>query len=143
MEGALSPPSLFGLGLLSPYRWSQIFPKRPPLGEFLLMVIPKTFASNVLPPQGTAITPLLSQKILQELHAGLTQMALGPRAHDSLCAPFKRGFSISPSPVELLHTSPAGPRCQILQGLLLKMPDPQVREPDMGLRTLTPVSEPR
>jgi len=41
--------------------------------------------------------------------------------------------------MKLLRISPSGPQCQMLQGLLLPMPNPQVWEPDMGLRTLTPV----
>ena len=42
----------------------------------------------------------------------------------SLCVPFKNRVSISPSPVELLHTSPTGLQCQMLQGLFLTVPDP-------------------
>ena len=41
---------------------------------------------------------------------------LGPSAHKSLCAPLKSGVSISPSPMELLHTSLTGPQCQMLGG---------------------------
>ena len=36
-------------GLLSVYRWGQIFPKWPPLEEHKLMNISETFTSNVLP----------------------------------------------------------------------------------------------
>ena len=42
------PGLLFGLGLLSPDGCSQTFPKWSPLEKFMLMIIPKTFASNVL-----------------------------------------------------------------------------------------------
>ena len=66
-------------------------------------------------------------------------MALGPSAHETLYVPFKSGVFVSPSLVELLHTSPAGLQCQMLQGLLL--PTPQAWEPDMGLVNLTPVGE--
>ena len=52
MGGAVVSPSLlFGLGLLSPGGQSQIFPIWSPLEESWLMIIPETFASNVLPPQ--------------------------------------------------------------------------------------------
>ena len=53
MVGAVIPPGLLfvGLGLLSPDEWGQIFPEWPPLEEHMLMIIPETFASNVLPPQ--------------------------------------------------------------------------------------------
>ena len=66
----------------------------------------------------------------------------GPNVHESLCAPFKCGISASPSPVELLCTSPTGLQDRMLRGLFLPMPNPQVWEPYMGLRTLTPVGKP-
>ena len=51
MDGGVFPPGLlFGLGPLRPDGWGQIFPKLLPLEEFML-TIPKTFVSNVLPPQ--------------------------------------------------------------------------------------------
>ena len=50
--GAVIPPRLlFGLGLLGPDGWGQIFPKWPLLEEHMLMIVPKTTASNVLPLQ--------------------------------------------------------------------------------------------
>ena len=61
MGGALFPPrSLFGLGLLSPGGWGQIFPKCLLLEEYMLMLIPKTIASNVLPPQPATVPPVCS-----------------------------------------------------------------------------------
>ena len=42
----------------------------------MLLNIPKSFASNVLPPQQTIVTPLFSQDILQELQSGLTQIPM-------------------------------------------------------------------
>ena len=52
MGGAVIPPGLlFGLDLLSADDWGQIFLKCPPLEEHRLMNIPKSFTSNVLPPQ--------------------------------------------------------------------------------------------
>ena len=50
--------------------------------------------------------------------------ALGPSACEILCSPFKNGVSVSPSPVELLCTSPTGLQCQMFQGLFLPLPDP-------------------
>ena len=91
--------------------------------------------------------PLFSQKALQELQSGPTQIPMeallcpGPSAHESLCVPFKNGVSISPSPVELLGTSPTGFQRQMLQGLFFPMPDPQTQGPNVGLRTLTSVGE--
>ena len=98
-------------------------------------------------PKMIHIHPLFSQKIHQELQSGVTQipmeplLALGPSAHEGLCALFKNGLSISPSSVDLLHTSSTSLQCQILQGLFLPVPDPHTWEFDVGLRTLTPVGE--
>ena len=58
MGWAVFPPHLlFGLGLLSPDGWGQIFPKWPPPEKHELMNIPKSFAANVLPPQEAIFTP--------------------------------------------------------------------------------------
>ena len=65
----------------------------------------------------------------------------GTHARESLCVPFKNGVSVSPRPVELLHTSPTGLQCQMLQGLFLPVPDPHTWQFDVGLRTLTLVGE--
>ena len=63
----MSPSGLLlGLGLLHPHGWSQVFPKWPPLGQFMLMTIPETFASMILPPQWATAThcfPRRSSKI--------------------------------------------------------------------------------
>ena len=42
----------------------------------MLMIIPKTFASNVLPPQRATVTPNFSHEILEELQSGLTQIPM-------------------------------------------------------------------
>ena len=68
--------------------------------------------------------------------------ALHPGEWEILCTPFKSEVSISPSPVGLLRLSPAGLQSQMLWGLIFLVLDPQVGEPDVGLRTLTPVREP-
>ena len=69
-------------------------------------------------------------------------LCAGTSACEILCASSKSGVFVSPSPVELLHSSPTGLQSQMLWGFLLLMPDPQDGEPNMGLRTLTPVGEP-
>ena len=66
----------------------------------------------------------------------------GPSAHEISCAPSKSGVSVSPNPVELLHSNPAALQSHMFWGLLLTMPDPQAGEPDLGLRTPTPMREP-
>ena len=109
------------------------------------MVIPKTFASSVLPPQKTTITPCFprrsSKNCSQVCPSFLWSLCfpLGLSAHGNLCVPFKSGVSISLSPVELLHTSTTGLQCQMLWRFLLLIPDSQSWLPDVGLRTLPPV----
>ena len=67
--------------------------------------------------------------------------SLGPGAHETLCTPSKSGVSVSPSPVKFLCSHPTGLQSQILLGFLLLLPDPQVGEPDVSLRTFNPVGE--
>ena len=59
---------------------------------------------------------------------------------DCVCLPGVE--SVSPSPVELLCTNSAGLQSQMPWLRLLPMPDPQVWESDVGLKTLTPMGEP-
>lgn len=148
MSGTVIPPGLlFGLVLLSTDEWGQIFPKWPLLEEQIQMIIPATFASNVLTPQWATVTPCFSRRSSKNcsqvwpIFPWSLCFALQPSAHESLCAPFKKWSSFHPSPMELLRTSPIGLQWQMLQGLLLPMPDLQVWGPDMELRTLTPVGE--
>ena len=107
------------------------------------MKIPESFASNDFP-HNKPHSPLFSQDVLQELQSGLTQIPMetllcsGISACESLCVPFKNGVSVSPSPVELLRTSPNGLQCQMLQGRFLPVPEPHTWEFDVGLRSLTP-----
>ena len=44
--------------------------------------------------------------------------------------------------MELLCLNLSGLQCQMLQGILLPMPDPQVWDPNVEVQTLTPVGEP-
>lgn len=67
---------------------------------------------------------------------------LGSSAQKTLCASFKSEVSVSPSPMELLHSSPTSLQSQMLSGLFFLMPDPKTGEPNLGLRSLTPVSKP-
>ena len=86
-------------------------------------------------------------KTLQDQQVGLDQVPMkSPLCSVSWCAwdlgvPFKSGVSVSPCPVELLWSSPAGLQSQMLWGLFLVMSDSQAGEPHMGLRNLTPVGE--
>ena len=138
---------LFGLGLLSSDGWARIFPEWPPSVQFTLILILQNFGPNALPAKQATVTtclPRRSFKICRQVWPRLLCslcFTLRPRAHKSLCAPFKSGVFVFPSPVELLCTSPNGPQCRMFWGLLLPMPDPQAWEPDVGRRTLTPVGE--
>lgn len=49
---------------------------------------------------------------------------MGPSAHETLYVPCKNGFSVSISPVELLHTYPTGIQ-DMLWGLLIPITDPE------------------
>ena len=136
MGGAVFPPCLsFGLGLLSPDEWGQIFSKWQPSGKLMLMNIPGTTASNVLPPQGATATPCFS-RILSRIQGrcgpdfyGVLSLPWDPSAHEILYVSSAGGVSVSLSPVELLHTYPAGLQCQMLWGLLFPMPYHQAGEP--------------
>ena len=66
---------LFGLGLLSADGWVQIFRKWPPPEKGILLNIPKSFVSNVLP-HNKPHSPLFPQGVLQELQSGLTQISM-------------------------------------------------------------------
>lgn len=51
--------------------------------------------------------------------------------------------SVSFSPLKLQPSASAGLQSQIPWGLLLPFSDPQAGEPEVGLRTATPVGEPQ
>lgn len=59
-----------------------------------------------------------------------------------LCVPSKSDVYISPSPMGLLQLNPGGLQSQMLWELIFPVPEAWAGEPDMGLRRLTPVSEP-
>ena len=127
--GAVIPPGLlFALGLLSTERWGQIFPKWPPPEEGTAAEYSRELCFQCPFLTTSHISPLFSQDVLQELQSGLTQIPMETllcpgSAHESPCVPCKNGVSISPSPMELLRTSPTGLQCQMLQGLFLPVPD--------------------
>ena len=147
------PCLLFGLGLLSPDEWGSDISKMATsrgvhsddFSEDLCLQCPSPTTSHSHP------LPLFTQEILQEPQGGLTQIPMGfplllwdlvHMSTPSLCAPFKSNVPISSSPMELVCRSPTGPQHQKVQGLLFLMPDPQLWDPDLGLRTLNPMGEP-
>ena len=122
--------------LLSTDGWGQILPKWPPPEKGMLMNIPESLASVVLPPQRATVTPCFprrSSKNCNQLRPRFLwnlRFAPEPSTHESLYAPFKNGVSISPSPVGLLLTSPPGLQCQVPPGALPTNP----KYPGMGTR---------
>ena len=79
-----------------------------------LLNIPETFASSVLPPQQATFTPVFpgvlprtAVRFDPDSYGDFT-LPWDPVLNERLCVPFKNGVSISPSPVELLRTSPTG-----------------------------------
>ena len=113
----------------------------------MLVDIAQSFAINALPSQQATFIPVFPggppRTAVRFDPDSLGDIALPwDPVHFNVCVCLLRmGVSISPSPVELLCTSPTGLQCQILQGLFLPMPDLQAWGPDMGLRTLTPVGK--
>ena len=111
----------------------------------MLMNISGTSASMSCPHNSH---PLLSQDTLQDPQVDLTQILM-----ESLLCP---GTQSTWNPVSALQEwslcfpqfygapehQPTGLQCQMLQGILLSMPDLWAGEPDVGLGTLTPGGEP-
>ena len=126
----IPPGLLFALGLLSSWlRDGARFSENGHLQrKALLLNILESFAFTVLPSQQATFTPVFPgcppRTAVRFDPDSYGDFALGPSARESLCAPFKNGVSVSPSPVELLRTSPTGLQCQMVQGLSLPMPDP-------------------
>ena len=67
--------------------------------------------------------------------------SVGPGVHKTLCAPSKSQVSVFPSAVEFLWSNLIGLHSQTLWGLLLPLLNLQDGEPNVGLRTLTPVGD--
>ena len=105
----------------------------------------RELSSNVVPLRQDKITPCFPRRSSTNCSQVQTRLllilcfALGPSAHEILCEPLKNGVDFSPSPMELLHISPTVLQCQMFQGLFLHCRSPGLG-PDMGIRTLTPVS---
>ena len=98
------------------------------------------------PPTTSHSHPRFSQKVLQELQSGPTQIPMEPLLRPGtqcpwkpLCAAQERGLRL-PQSVELLRTSPTAFSARA-QGLLLPVPDPRAWGLDVGLRTLAPAGE--
>lgn len=71
-----------------------------------------------------------------------TAFCMGPSAHKILCVPLKSEVFISLSPVGLLQLSSIDLQRQMLWELIFPVPDPWAGDPNMGLRTLSPMGQP-
>ena len=148
MGGAVIPPGLlFGPGLLSTEGWGQIFPKWPPPENCMQMNVPKSFASNVLPPQQGTFTPVFPggppRTVVSSDPDSYGDFALPwDPMHVIVCVRLLRmGSLFPPDPWKCRCTSPTGLQCQMLWGVFLPVPDLHAWEFDMGLETLTPEGE--
>ena len=72
----------------------------------------------------------------------ITDSALGSRACEILCVPFRSGVSVSSSPLGLPKVSLTDLQIQMFWGLVFPGQYSQAGEPDMGFRPLTPWGEP-
>ena len=142
----IPPGLLFGLGLLRADGWGQIFPKWPPPEKGTLLNIPKSFASNVLPPQQATFTPAFpggpprtTARSDPDSH-GDPALPWDP-VHAKVCVHLPRMGSLLPPVLWSSYTQVPlvfNARCY---GGSFSMPDPHVWEFDVGLRILTPVCE--
>lgn len=104
---------------------------------------PQNICHQLLDPSRSHSCAPPPQETFQDHQVGLLQAPLKWLLLSSIPVPVRfcaiplRVKPVSPGPVALLQLSPAG--LQIL--MLLPMPDPRVRKPHVGLRTLTPVGE--
>ena len=85
-------------------------------------------------PHNKPHSPLFSQDVLQELQSGLTQIPM-----ETLLCPGTQCMLKSVCAFE--EWGLCFLQCQMLQGLFFPVPDPHMWEFDVGLRSLTSVSE--
>ena len=113
----------------------------------MLMNIPESFASNVLPSQQATVTPCFPRRSskncsqVQPRFPWSLCFALGPSAHKSLCVPFKNGVSISPNPWSSCTQAPLAFNARSSGSSFFQCQIPRCWGPDVGLRTLTLVGE--
>ena len=107
-------------------------PARVQVDEHFLIFPPPAFMT---PEWSTAAPTCLGYPLRPAVRSdpcsyAVTAFALDPGVHENFHAPSTCGVSVSPSPVELLQSSPTGLQSQELWRLLLLMPN-------VGLITLT------
>ena len=111
------------------------------------MNIPESFASSVLPPQRATFTPCFPRRSSKNCSHVWPRFlwslcfALGPSACESLYVLFKNWVSVSPSPVELLHTSPTGFNARCSRGSFSQCQMPRRGDLTWGSELSLPVGE--
>ena len=137
-------PSLLAWGFSVLIGGARFFPKWQPPGEFTLIIFLGCLPPMSCPhsePQLPPAFPDLSRPTGRSHIDSYRVLALPwDPMHLKPCVHLPRVESVSPSPVELLHTSPAGLQHHMLLGLLPLL-DPQTGEPDVGVGSLTPLGE--
>ena len=110
-------------------------------------MFPGASVTSVFAPTVNYSWPWPPQETLQDLQVVWPRVlwshsfALSPSAQETLHASSSSKSGV-PSPLELLHLCPSGLQSLMLWRLLLPVPEPQAAQPNVGLRTLTPVGEP-
>ena len=128
--------------------WDQVsFPKWRPPRKLLLRIIPSGFYLQYPAPIMSHSQPLPPQDTLQGPHLGLAQISM-----ESLLCPgtqymWKLLCALQRWIFPLVQWSsyiqaPLAFKAKCSGGSPTPIPDPKVREPQMGFRTLTPVWEP-
>ena len=97
-----------------------------------MLIIPYDLLLQCYTPTVNHCHFLLSKETLQVSQSKTDLYSYGNFAFP--CSP-QHMISISPSPLELLHISPTGFQCQMLQELFLPMTGPQAGIPDIEFRT--------
>ena len=149
MGGVLfSPCFLFGLGLLSTGSLGQLFPNWPPPREFTPMIIPWDLCPQCPSSTVSHSYPLLSQVVLQDSRWDWHRFLWVPALPWDQCIvrtctyPLRRGALFSPFLWSSCSHALLAFNAKCSGGSSSQCQSPQVWEPDLGFRTLSPVAEP-
>ena len=126
----------------------RIFPKCLLPGAFTLMIIPETFASNVLPPhkpQSPLVFPGDPPRIT--VRSDLDSCGVSALPWDlvhikPVCAFQELCLTFPPVPWSSYTQALLALNARCSGGYSSQMPDIQAWEPDVGLGTLTPMGQP-
>ena len=128
--------------------WPGLGEKMAAPGGLMPMSTPQNYCRQCLclhsepqpPHASTGDPPVLAGRYGPGSHEVTTSFLGSWCVRYLVCALEEWSFCI-PQSCEFLRSNSAGLQTQMLWSLLLLMPDAQAGEPDVGLRTLTPVGE--